>query len=259
MSPWWLEEVRVAIHAGGVDGAVLRRIDGKLLRHETVALGEEGGESLPALLPELLARLRVAKRPTRVVLSNALARFLVLPWQDVLGSEEEWLEFARHAYADIYGDAAADWRIRLASQGYGRPMLACAIEEELVQGVASAVRQGGARLAGMVPLFSAAFERFYPRLRNGQAWLAQVEPGSLCLARIEAGTVARIAIRRIRADGTESLSQVMAREIERSGFGAEAAPVFFHAAGQVSVPTYPRLARLDGIAVAPAGLAMALC
>lgn len=265
MSLSWLERVRVALHPGGLDGAVVRRGDGKLLRHETVAAPAPlGWEEALELLPEMLARLQVRRRETHVVLSNAWAHYLVLPWQPALNTEDEWVAYARHSHMKTYGNVAESWRIRLSMQGYGQPVLSCAVEEDFSAGITSALLAAGAHPATIAPFHHAACQRFWPQLGKGHCWLAQAEPGRLLLSRMEEGRTVYLVSRRIDQATDADASGVLIREISRCAFDHDGTALFYHAAGRIPVPQ----GLPDGIEpvilgsspdTLNAGLKMALC
>lgn len=266
MLPSWLERVRIAIHPGGFDGAVTRCGDGKLLRHESIPVsgGDDGDwHKTLAMMPELLSALNAKNRETRVVLSNAMTRFLVLPWQEALENDEDWQSFARHGYVGVYGATAETWRIRLAIQGYGQPVVACAMDNELAEGIIATLSDSGVRLAGVIPFFNAGIERFRKRLKDKESWFVQSEPGQLTLSRISNGSIIHIATRRIDHVSPEAVSQVVARELDRCAFDPHDAPLYYHATGNVPAPRILTgnipVTSLAHMTDSPAGLTMALC
>ncbi len=236
-----LEQVRVAIHPRGIDAVVMRRLDGKILRRQSMEVeldaADEGWQKPLSRLPEVLAAVGAGGLETRIVLSNTLARFIVMPWQDALGGEDDWQAFARHALSEIYGERVATWQIRLVMQGYGQPVLACGVVAELVEGLELALREAGSRSGGILPFFSAAYDRFSRQPGKRAFWLVQYEPGCLCLARTEDGVVMHVTSRRTDADSGEALGLLIAREIERSGLAEESPAIYLHVAGGTSPVT----------------------
>ncbi|MFC3530795.1 hypothetical protein ACFOLG_01215 [Vogesella facilis] len=144
-----------------------------------------------ALLPQLeqLLHSRQWQRPVlSVVLSNRLARYQLLPWSDELHGAAEWLALARHSYRQVFGELAAGWRYRLSGSGYGRPVLACAIDEALLAGLQGICERLAIRLQLVQPYLMVAFNLWRKQLNVQDGGLLLAEPGLLSLASFRQGS-----------------------------------------------------------------------
>ena len=113
-------------------------------------------------------------------------------------SPEQWLALARHRFGALHGAAAAEWDVKVTETAPLGARLACAVDRELVEGLASAFVGAGVHLVSVQPFLVAAFNRIRQTVGNGSCWIVVEEPGRLTLALIQRG--AWVAIRSRRSD-----------------------------------------------------------
>ena len=214
MSPWSAERVRVGLGADRVDclrhGAwPLRRV----LKRSGAAFAARPPE--PAWQPALEALDAslgtVASRGDAVALclSNRWVRYAVLPWQAGVSSAAELEQLARLRFEQRHGAAVAGWTIRCCDGGWGAPLLACAVDSALLEGLRERLAGHGLRLTSLQPLLAAAFNDWRRRLGHS-ATLAIVEADRLCLAAFERHRWVEVASRRCGADIEDTVEQELA-------------------------------------------------
>jgi hypothetical protein len=167
----------------------------------------------PALdaLPEVLKAHR--GREAALVLADQFVRYALLPHNDAVKSAEQWLALARHRFGALHGAAAAEWDVKVTETAPLGPRLACAVDRELVEGLASIFVPSQVRLVSVQPFLVAAFNRIRQTVGNGSCWIVVEEPGRLTLALIRRG--AWVAIRSRRSD--ERWRLVLPEILEREG------------------------------------------
>lgn len=167
----------------------------------------------------------------RVVLSNSLVRYAVLPWNRALTGEEEERIFLDHRFRQLYGEARAGWHIRCERAPAGRARLASAIDTGLVAGLGTLLRSCGVTHYSAVPALADTLHRYRNRLDQSSAWLVSHDGDSLCLARWHDWQW--MAARSLRADGDwlHILPAVLAREECLNDAPAATDTVFLDAAG----------------------------
>jgi hypothetical protein len=160
----------------------------KILPCPPSGASEESGASGPAwraavdTLGSAVRDWKGGKAEATVILSNHFVRYVLVPWSDDLNSEQETLDFARHCFVTVYGDAAATWGIRLSNDGGGAPRVASAVEPGLLEAVTRAFDASPLRLRSVQPYLMAAYNQWRQRFDGKTAWFALAERGRLCLA-----------------------------------------------------------------------------
>jgi hypothetical protein len=167
----------------------------------------------PALeaLPEILKAHR--GRDAALVLADQFVRYALLPHNDAVKSADQWLALARHRFGALHGAAAAAWDIKVTETAPLGPRLACAVDRELIEGLATILVTNQIRLISVQPFLVAAFNRIRQTVGNGSCWIVVEEPGRLTLALIRRG--AWVAIRSRRSD--ERWRLVLPEILEREG------------------------------------------
>ena len=176
-----------------------------------------------------------AGRSARVMLSSRLVHYALVPWSDALGDADEEAAYARHFFERVHGEAAAQWALRVSAGGNGEPMLASAVDARLLDALRATFAAAGVRLDSIQPNLMAVCNDHRRRLQGRHAWLALLEPGSLCLALLQNGRWARIRSMRIGPGWRVELGLLLAREAYLADPGAAARDVFLWASGQDEV------------------------
>lgn len=173
-----------------------------------------------------------------VVLSSHFAHFLLVPWSDAIGSPAELETFTRIGFEDIYGPIAAGWALRISPEAAGRPRVAVAIEQALLDRLQTVAQGAGMRLASVQPHLMAAYNRLQPRLARDNFVFAVAEPGRCSILLARAGQWLSVRSN-ASADSERAVAALLERECELNGVGDPAAgpvpAVYVHAAGRTAV------------------------
>ncbi len=148
-----------------------------------VAAGTEGAPWLPAVaaLREMIAGDAVARGDLTVVLSNHFVRYLLVPWDEQVGSIAEYEGYARIAFEDVFGETARAWTYASRRSAIGAPRLAGAIDGELPQRAAAGRRRDKLQLISVQPYLMAAFNRLGESFRKRDFFFLLAEPGRACV------------------------------------------------------------------------------
>ena len=181
----------------------------------------DAAEWRPAIdaLPAILLSLKC--REASVVLADQFVRYALLPWNEAVKGNEQWIALARHRLSAIHGAVAAEWEVRLADTAPMGPRLACAVDRGLIEALAAIFTTANVRLSSVQPFLIAAFNRIRKTIGNGSCWLVVEEPGRLTLALIQRGVWMAIRSRRAGQGWREMLPEIIERE---SAFLALSAP-----------------------------------
>ena len=197
--------------------------------------GEGAGDwrSTLAALPEVLKSCR--GQEAAVVLADQFVRYALLPHNASLKSEAEWAAFAQHRFGTLHGAPAAEWQIKVTETAPHGARLACAIERELVSGLAEQFVAAGVRLASAQPFLVTAFNRIRKQVGNGSCWIVVEERGRLTLALIQRGEWLAIRARRSDERWRGLLPEILERETAFLGLAAPCTRVIVCAQGTFDV------------------------
>ncbi|MFN9490607.1 MAG: hypothetical protein ACK59Y_12620 [Betaproteobacteria bacterium] len=93
-----------------------------------------------------------------ILLSGKFVRFQVIPWQGALIKHAERMAYAKHCFREAYGAASHAWDISLSEAGYGKAVLAAAVDREFLEGIRTCFKD--APLVSIKPWLTAAYSRF---------------------------------------------------------------------------------------------------
>lgn len=180
--------------------------------------------TLEAALPSIIQ----GKPAVSVTLSNHFMRYLLVPWLDNM-SEEEEMAFARHCFRETYGNTADSWSVRISPGRAGVATLASAVDTRLLEELRESVIRLGLKIKSIQPHLMSAFNSCSRSLEGRSAWLALLEPGSLCLAALQKGQLSWIRTLRISDAWNEELSTILQREVYLADTGMDMEEVFLWA------------------------------
>ena len=147
-----------------------------------------------------------------VVLADQFARYALLPHSDAVKTPAQWLALARHRFSALHGAIAAEWEVKVTETAPLGARLACAIERELVSGLAEQFVAAGVRLVSAQPFLVAAFNRIRNTVGKGSCWIVVEERGRLTLALIQRGAWLAIRARRSDERWRNLLPEILERE-----------------------------------------------
>ncbi len=219
---------------------VLQRTAYKLTRKGPAidVLGDEIIQSVPddvapwsgalQALGEALPHLAWRDMQATVVLSNHFVQYALVPWVGDLDDKDE-MAYARHCFREVYGDAAEGWEIRVSwGDGVG-PGLASAVDSAMLSNLREVLARAGVTTKSIQPQLMMAFNSSVASLNRRNAWLALLEPGSLCVAMLREGQFSSIRKLRIGDAWQEELPRVLEREAYLVDGAAEVHDVFLWA------------------------------
>lgn len=214
MSRWSAERVRIGLAPARIDvahlGARLGRGPARATGADcTPAPGQPPWQAAVDALQAPLIELGLGGQAVAVVLSNHFVRYLVLPWQAELGSAAEVEQWVRLRFEQTYGAVAAEWTIRSCDGGWGRPLVACAVDSALLEQLGERLAGFGLRLGSVQPLLMAAYNDARRGFKGATAF-AVVEAGRVCLSLLDGGCWREISSRRTGADAATTIEQELA-------------------------------------------------
>lgn len=245
MSPLWRDRVQVLVEPGRLRVRRLARgwrpRPGIPVTHACSRddAGTAGWSAPVACLAGLAADPSWRGCDVDVLLSGHFVRYTIVPADEQLVSAAEREACARHLLRQTYGDAADAWCVRLADAAPGRPSVAAAVDAGLLDAVTAACRAGGARLRRLDPYLALIANRLRRELGGPDVWLAVVECGRLCLARLRRGTWLALQQQRLNGRLEDDLPAALARHACAAGEATNGGRVYVFAPGRESM-VWPR-------------------
>ena len=240
MSPLSTEHLAVFLAPSEVLAVRRRGIPRRIVETKSCPVpareGTDGGDwsGAVAALSEVLRE--GACRRLEVMLSGHFMRYQLLPWRDDLQDPEEELAAARLGFADVFGDVAATWSIRLSHDAPGIPRLAAAVDAGLVEAISDAAQAAGALLDSLQPSLVAVancWRRHFDR--KCSAWLVVHEENRLSLALLEHGRWQWLRSLRVGADWCATLPQLIDYECLLANAESAATEVLVFAPDQATL------------------------
>lgn len=180
-------------------------------------------------LPEALAAADAAGSVVTLILSNYYVRYAIVPWHAQLGDQAERLAYARHQFTKTYGEAAAQWALRVSGVVAGRARLASAIDDAFIEGLDTITDRAGAQLRSIQPLFMHAYNYWRQHIKSRNAWFAVAEPGKLCMGMLIGGEWQCIHHPFLREPVAVQLRQFLEQDVLLRDPAVAAAPVYLYA------------------------------
>lgn len=215
MSPWWRDRAVVRISP---DAVLLTRLGRGFRRapiaSETLAVAPSGGAPAWRAGIDVLAALlqrEASWRAGGLVLEVAapLCRWMLLPPNSDIATDEEWEALARLEFEAIHGERARDWDVRLGEQTPGGAVPACAIDRGLVEAARALCAGARMKLESVVPVFAVVFNAHRAALRAPVSALAHLDGDRVSIGVLNRGQW--LAITGARLNG--SPAGVLEREL----------------------------------------------
>lgn len=217
MSRSWTETVEIALTPQRVALLRRQRFGGKILQSKTLGCGA-ADETAPPWQPALTALQRALADPiwqrarASVVLSNHFVRYALVAGAPGVSSAAEEAALVMHRFTTIFGAVAQTWAIRASSAG-GDQLVAAAVDQALLDGLADAAQAADLKLVSTQPLLMAAFNRLRDRMRREPFWYVVLEPGKTCLAGFDGGDWRLLEAHRGANDPALDLSRLIEQAV----------------------------------------------
>jgi len=207
VSPLWRDEVRITFAAGEVRLRRMQRgLRARCVAEATHAIGSTSDWRIAlATLDSALAAGTWNGAGVRVVMSNRLARYAIVPWSDTLTRDAEHLAHARICLADAYGNTGSDWHVCSSDAAPGDARVACALPAALLTGLRAIFAVHRMPVLSVQPALIDAYNRCRHLLPATACWFVNIEPSMLVAARLAPKGWQSVYSARISADWSTEL------------------------------------------------------
>lgn len=241
MSPSWRDRLIAAIAPGQLQlqrlAPAWRGSRPLLAATADCKADESGNDDVPAWSSPLTTLRETLRDPqwsgttATVVLSDHFVRYLLVPWDEQLVTDEEQLAMVRHAFLSAYGTTAEAWSFRWDAPPPPAPRLACAIDSGLLSGLRETFADASLALVSIQPRLMASFNTHHRELPSrGDYWFLAEESGRICLAWLHDEAPNALYSQRVDADWADDLPELLARGLLLAGAGSAPGAVYLHLA-----------------------------
>lgn len=199
--------------------------------------GDSGTDEAPAWSVPLTTLRDVLRDPqwsgtsATVLLSDHFVRYLLVPWDEQLVTEEEQQAMVRHAFLTAYGTAAEGWSLRWDTPPPPAPRLACAIDGGLLSSLGAAFADASLGLVSIQPQLMASFNAHGGELpAQGDYWFLAEERGRISLVWLHDDAPNALYSQRVDAEWAENLPELLARGLLLAGADSAPGAVYLHLA-----------------------------
>lgn len=172
-------------------------------------------------LRELFEREDCRRAPFTLIVSDFWARYVIVPEEAAIVSEDERMAYARQLFVKRYGDVAHGWEIAI-EDAVGRATVACALPAALLEEVRALCAARKLSLKSLQPHLVSAARSWATQLPSSGAWLVTVEQGVLAAARLSERGWERAHVTRVDEDWGVELRRLQRLAELMQGAGGEA-------------------------------------
>lgn len=203
---------------------------GHIVASHSLPYAEDGEVPRTACIGAALQACRGEDLPRFATLTAQISdrhvRYLNVPWQDGLSSEQDWSALAALRFREVHGEQAAHWQVRLTHATPGQIALAAAIDSALISGIETLLPK--LQLQSLQPRFVVRLNRTLKRLPRAGAWFASIEAQRIVLAAVRGGKVESIRNEAIDGDAHGALSALLRRCAPLQETGDNSLPLWLH-------------------------------
>jgi hypothetical protein len=163
-------------------------------------------------LETVLSGSAIKPQSASIVVSNHFLRYAVVDVDKSLQKEAEQAAYIRHRFGELYGACADTWELRLDQEYSGAPILASAIEGQLLAALRDMFKRVGVKLQSIQPCLMKAYNQCQTELKNRNAWFVLFEQGMLCIAWLKDGYPGQVRTIKAGEDWLEKLPEILERE-----------------------------------------------
>lgn len=167
------------------DRVVVQRAHARTQRAEVLvcAPAASGPAWQPAVttLGEWLEQQGPQRVGVQVRLSGHFVRWKLLDWAAPLRQPQELQAYAQMQMRATFGAETQSWCVVYAEPSPGDPLPVCAIDQALLQALRALESGTQARLTGLAPYFSVAYDHWRGRIGRAACWFGVIEPTAFTL------------------------------------------------------------------------------
>lgn len=147
------------------------------------------------------------KANMKLVISNSLVRYTLLPWSETILNAEEEQKYVQHKMNEAFGAATGHWDISLAANTYGLARLASTVDSKLLTMLRELAVKNHLNIQSIQPHLVAALNFWQKQLKGKYLHFLVADGEKLCTVYIENGKLTSLRVE--QANGTLSDEMVL--------------------------------------------------
>jgi len=177
---------------------------------------EKTGNAWQLALTQLESLLQTLSAPEKtklhLTLSSDFIRYITLPAQNTFMPHDEKIAYAKAAYREVYGQEVDTWRVQCSDMPPNQTMVAVAINEQLINGIAILADKYQLKLSTITPYLMHVFNQLSAKQGKTDGILAVIEHNRMIIANMQNGICQQIRNQRIKQGWQEQLADTLVRE-----------------------------------------------
>jgi len=137
--------------------------------------------------------VRRITKPIRFVVANQYVRYAMLPWQADIYSQQDWQSLAENHMRLLHGNVVDTWKVSIAMQGYGNPLIISAIDDVLLIQLHELAAEKKWIIDTIEPAVVSIVNHYHNAL-IGEAWLMVIEPKRATLVEMYNNIITRFTV-----------------------------------------------------------------
>lgn len=239
MSLLWRDQVRIVLCPNRVILARLRKgwrrevMDKQIVQCETT--DDTNWKAAMATLADVVKDVRWQNADAVLILSNHFVRYLLVPWSDMVLSEDEQIALVSHHAAEVYGEASTAWEYRISEGGMDAPWVASGVERALLNESRAIIEAAKLRLHSVQPYLMSAFNGWRREFNGDTQWFVLVEDGALCVMLLHEGQWRSVRVRRVGGNWLEETKLILKRESLLNDLPRSVRKILLHAPEKINI------------------------
>lgn len=168
---------------------------------------------------------------TKIIISNHLVKYTVIPWSVELAIESERQAYMRHRFKIAYGEPSKAWDLCMSEPEFGKASIASGICSTLLKQLHQVFEQQGVAVSAIHPHLMLASNQMLTHIKQQKNqhhfWFVVIESGRACLSLVENGEWRFVRSMATGEDVTKQMEDLIQREVVISNVSAQL-PIFWY-------------------------------
>lgn len=168
---------------------------------------------------------------TKIIISNHLVKYTVIPWSIALAIESERQAYMQHRFKIAYGETSKAWDLCMSEPAFGQASIASGLCSVLLKALHQVFEQHGINVYAIHPHLMLASNQMLKHIKTQKNkhhfWFVVIESGRACVSLIEDGEWRFVRNIAAGEDAAKQIDDLIQREVVVSNASAQL-PIFWY-------------------------------